>query len=87
MVYPLVNNEAMVSKINSSLATVLAPEKIINNTPAVMGSEDFHHLVIHNKKAVYDFILVGTANPRIGSQSRTGGEKVSVLYSQWKLPG
>jgi hippurate hydrolase len=75
MVYPLVNNEAMVSKINSSLATVLAPEKIINNTPAVMGSEDFHHLVIHNKKAVYDFILVGTANPGLVAKAAQEGKK------------
>jgi amidohydrolase len=75
MVYPLVNNEAMVNKINSSLATVLAPEKIINNTSAVMGSEDFHHLVIHNKKAVYDFILVGTANPELVAKATQEGKK------------
>ncbi|MEP7376444.1 MAG: amidohydrolase [Chitinophagaceae bacterium] len=75
MVYPLVNNEAMVNKINSSLATVLVPEKIINNTPAVMGSEDFHHLVIHNKKAVYDFILVGTANPELVAKAAQEGKK------------
>ena len=75
MVYPLVNNEAMVSKINRSLATVIAPEKIITNTPAVMGSEDFHHLVIHNKKAVYDFILVGTANAELVTKAAQEGKK------------
>jgi amidohydrolase len=75
MAYPLVNNEAMVNKINSSLATVIAPEKIITNTPAVMGSEDFHHLVIHNKKAVYDFILVGTANTELVEKAVQEGKK------------
>ena len=75
MVYPLVNNEAMVNKINSSLATVIAPEKIIASTPAVMGSEDFHHLVIHNKKAVYDFILVGTANTELVAEATQEGKK------------
>ncbi|MGZ8541852.1 MAG: amidohydrolase [Chitinophagaceae bacterium] len=75
MVYPLVNNEEMVNKINRSLATVIAPGKIITNTPAVMGSEDFHHLVIHNKKAVYDFILVGTANPELVAKAEQEGKK------------
>ena len=75
MVYPLVNNETMVAKINAGLATVIAPEKIITNTPAVMGSEDFHHLVIHNKKAVYDFILVGTANPALVAKAAQEGKK------------
>ena len=75
MVYPLVNNEAMVNKINRSLATVIVPEKIITNTPAVMGSEDFHHLVIHNKKAVYDFILVGAANPELVTKAEQEGKK------------
>jgi len=79
MVYPLVNNEAMVSKINRSLATVIAPEKIITTTPAVMGSEDFHHLVIHNKKTVYDFILVGTANPELVTKAAQEGKKYPFI--------
>lgn len=40
-----------------------------------MGSEDFHHLVIHNKKAVYDFILVGTANPELVTKATQEGKK------------
>jgi hippurate hydrolase len=40
-----------------------------------MGSEDFHHLVIHNKKAVYDFILVGTANPELVAKAAQEGKK------------
>jgi amidohydrolase len=79
MVYPLVNNEAMVNKINRSLVAVIAPEKIIANTPAVMGSEDFHHLVIHNKKAVYDFILVGTASPELVTKAMQEGKKYPFI--------
>jgi amidohydrolase len=75
MVYPLVNNAAMVNKINNSLSAVISPEKIITNTPAIMGSEDFHHLVIHNKKAVYDFILVGTANTEVVAKAIQEGNK------------
>jgi amidohydrolase len=75
MVYPLVNNAAMVNKINNSLSTVISPEKIITNTPAIMGSEDFHHLVIHNKKTVYDFIMVGTANTEVVAKAIQEGKK------------
>lgn len=75
MVYPLVNNEEMVNKINRGLAAIIAPGKIITNTPAVMGSEDFHHLVVHNKKKVYDFILVGTANPELVTKAAQEGKK------------
>jgi len=73
--YPLVNNAAMVNKINNSLSTVISPEKIITNTPAIMGSEDFHHLVIHNKKTVYDFIMVGTANNEVVAKAIQEGKK------------
>ncbi|PVX46804.1 hippurate hydrolase [Flavobacterium sp. 103] len=62
MAYPLVNNEVMVDKVNKALEAVIVPEKNIKNIPAVMGSEDFHHLVIHNPKPVYDYMLVGVAN-------------------------
>ena len=60
--YPLVNDKAMADKINASLANVIAKKNIITDTPALMISEDFHHLVLGNKKTVYDFIFVGTAN-------------------------
>ncbi len=75
MVYPLVNNAAMVKKINQSLLTILEPANIITNTPAIMGSEDFHHLVIHNKKTVYDFIMVGTASADLVSKAIAEGKK------------
>ena len=75
MAYPLVNNAAMVNKINTALATVIAPEKIITNTPAVMVSEDFHHLVIQNKKTVYDYMLVGTANTEVAAKATQEGKK------------
>ena len=61
-VSPLVNDAKLATKINTALATVIPPDKIVINTPPAMGSEDFHHLVIANKKTVYDYIQVGTAN-------------------------
>lgn len=71
---PLVNNEAMVKRINSALAAVINPENIISNTPSIMGSEDFHHLVINNKKTVYDYMMIGTANPGMVAQALLAGK-------------
>lgn len=74
-VYPLVNDAAMTYKVNSALTAVIAPERIITNTPPIMGSEDFHHLVINNKKTVYDFIFVGTANREAVAKATEEGKK------------
>ncbi len=75
MVYPLSNNAAMVNKINASLAAVIDPEKIIKDVPAEMVSEDFHHLVIHNKKAIYDYMWVGIANIEVAAKAKAEGKK------------
>jgi len=36
--------------------------------------EGFHHLVIHNRKKVYDFMLVGIANPTVFMKAVKEGE-------------
>jgi hippurate hydrolase len=74
MSYPLVNNEDLVNKVNKALETVIAPEKNIKSIPAVMGSEDFHHLVIHNPKPVYDYMLVGIANKEASEKATKEGK-------------
>ena len=73
--YPLVNDEAMVTKINKTLLTVLKPGDIISNTPSIMGSEDFHHLVFQNNKTVYDYLMIGTANPSLVAKAKQEGKK------------
>jgi len=62
-VIPLNNDAFMVNKINAVLEDVAGPGKNILGIPPVMGSEDFQHLVIPAKKQVYDYFLVGIANP------------------------
>ena len=61
-VFPQVNDALVAIKINKALTTLIAPEKIITNTPPIMGSEDFNHLVLGNNKTLCDYIWVGTAN-------------------------
>ncbi len=79
-VYPLVNDTALTKKINKALTTIVAPEKILTNTPAIMGSEDFHHLVMHNKKTVYDYLFIGTANAEAVTKAIQEGKK-SPFYN------
>jgi len=62
-VIPLKNDTMMVNKINAALINIAGPGKNILGMPPVMGSEDFQHLVIPAKKQVYDYFLVGIANP------------------------
>ena len=47
---------------------------IISNKPSLMGSEDFHHLVIGNRRTVYDYIRVGTANVEVYSKAVNEGK-------------
>ena len=62
-VFPQVNDMAVTNKVNKALTTVLPTEKIITNTLPIMGSEDFNHLVLGNKKTVCDYIWIGIADP------------------------
>jgi amidohydrolase len=74
-VYPLENNSGMVTKINRSLSDIIDKKNILSNTPSLMGSEDFHHLVIGNKRTVYDYIMVGIANDAIFEKAVKAGKK------------
>jgi amidohydrolase len=73
-VYPQVNDPALAAKVNKALATLLAPEKIITNTPPIMGSEDFNHLVLGNNKTVCDYVWVGTAQPDLYAKAVSEGK-------------
>lgn len=45
-------------------------------SPSVMGSEDFHHLVIHNDKKDYCFINLGIAEP----------ERFAKSFNEYQAP-
>jgi hippurate hydrolase len=74
-VFPQVNDTSLANKINNVLKTVLVPEKIFTNTPPIMGSEDFNHLVLGNKKTVCDYVIVGTANPAAYAKAVQEGKR------------
>lgn len=73
-VSPLTNDKAMVDKINGVLEKLVGPGKNIKGLPAVMGSEDFQHLVINNKKTVYDYFLVGVASAEDTAKAKKEGK-------------
>lgn len=79
-VVPLKNDTFMVNKVNAVLAQVAGAGKNILGMPPVMGSEDFQHLVLPNEKQVYDYFLVGIADPLEFMQATKAG-KVFPYYN------
>jgi hippurate hydrolase len=79
-VFPQVNEPALANKVNKALASIIAPEKIITNTPPIMGSEDFNHLVLGNNKTVCDYVWVGTARPDLYAKALSEG-KTAPFYN------
>jgi amidohydrolase len=73
-VSPLTNDNAMVNKIDAALEKLVGTGKNIQGFPAVMGSEDFQHLVINNKKTVYDYFLVGVASAEDSVKAKKEGK-------------
>jgi len=76
--YPLDNSQSLTQLIQQSLNGIIDTKYILKEDvlPSIMGSEDFHHLVIHNAKKDYSYIQVGVAEPRRFEES----------YKQGKLP-
>jgi amidohydrolase len=73
--YPVKNDAAMVAKLNPVLKSMLGNDKVIA-IPPLMGSEDFHHLVIDNEKKQYHYIQVGTAKPEHFLKAQQEGKPV-----------
>jgi amidohydrolase len=74
-VYPLVNDAALSTRMNKALSPVLGSENVLENIPPIMGSEDFHHLVMGNNKTTYNYILVGTAHASAMAKAKQEGKK------------
>lgn len=76
--YPLVNSDTLTQWVVNALGSIVPDNQIIREDqfPAVMGSEDFHHLVVHNNKKSYCYINVGTANPDLFAAAAKAGKQV-----------
>jgi hippurate hydrolase len=74
--YPVINDDALVEKVRPAAVRVLGEKMVFDKAPRTMGSEDFHHLVIKNKKSKYLHILLGTAKPKHFKQAQKEGKMV-----------
>ncbi len=78
---PLNNDVALTKVVQNALSSsgLIENSKYLldeNVLPSVMGSEDVHHLVIHNQKNAYSYINVGVAEPK----------RFTEAYKEKKLP-
>jgi amidohydrolase len=74
--YPLNNDTLLTAAVLKGVGTIIPQNQILreDKLPAVMGSEDFHHLVIHNQKKIYCYYNVGIANPAVFKQAIKDGK-------------
>lgn len=63
--YPLDNTQDLTEVVRNGIKENMKLDLLLTEEllPSVMGSEDFHRLVIHNKKKNYCYINVGIAEP------------------------
>lgn len=57
---PLVNDKELVARVNPSLKALLGEDKVIDNFPTVMGSEDFQD-AFKPLQTPYAYVLIGVA--------------------------
>lgn len=64
--YPLDNTPTLTKVVRKGISDNMVGIQMLTeeHLPSVMGSEDFHHLVIHNEKKDYAYINVGIAEPQ-----------------------
>jgi len=70
----LSNDADMAKTVQPGLRSLLGNKNVIIEAPPLMGSEDFHHLVIENEKHHYLYMFVGTAQPEHVKQARAQGK-------------
>ncbi len=69
----LANDAEMARAVEPVLQSLLGTRAVLTDMPKVMGSEDFHHLVLDNDKHRYLFLLVGTAKPEHVKRAQAEG--------------
>lgn len=72
----LANDAEMVKTVTPVLQSFLGDKAVLGNMPKVMGSEDFHHLVIENETHRYLYMYVGTARPEHVKKAQAEGKLV-----------
>ncbi|MFT3980887.1 MAG: amidohydrolase [Ferruginibacter sp.] len=74
-VQPVINDAALVAKINTAIGAAIGKENIITGSKGLMVSEDFPHLVTDPKKTVYNYLWIGIANQSLADAAILEGKK------------
>lgn len=69
---PLVNDKELIGRINPSLATLMGKGLVIDQFPAVMGSEDFQE-AFKPLGTPYAFLLIGVAPAEMFAKAKAAG--------------
>jgi amidohydrolase len=71
---PLVNSQALVTRLNVPLKSLLGEKNVVTEMPAATGSEDVHLLLGEHTKVPLAFIFTGVADPAVFAQARKEGK-------------
>jgi hippurate hydrolase len=73
----VLSNDAEMARVAQPVLTALLGERgVMANPPKLMGSEDFHHLVLGNDKRRYLYMYVGSAKPEHFAKAQAQGKLV-----------
>jgi len=72
---PVVNDAALAARINPSLEALMGTGKVLDQFPAVMGSEDFQE-AFKGMDVPYIYMVVGAAPPKLFAEAQAAGKAV-----------
>jgi hippurate hydrolase len=78
---PLVNDEALATRMATTLKSVFGANSVITELPAVTGSEDVHLLKGPHTDVPFNFLFVGIADPKVFAAAQTPGQPMRPPFS------
>jgi hippurate hydrolase len=78
---PLVNDDALATRMATTLKSVFGEKSVVTELPAVTGSEDVHLLKGPHEDVPFNFLFVGIADPKVFAAAQRPGEPMRVPYS------
>ncbi|MFW6571894.1 amidohydrolase [Acinetobacter baumannii] len=76
---PVVNNKEFSARLNGPLKALLGDKHVLTEYPAVMGSEDVHHLLGDQKDIPFNFMFIGVADPVVFANAVKQGKPVPYI--------
>jgi hippurate hydrolase len=78
---PLVNDEALATRMATTLKSVFGEKSVITELPAVTGSEDVHLLKGPHTDVPFNFLFVGIADPKVFAAAQRPGQPMRPPFS------